>query len=389
MPANSLPSDLTPPPAVDTSGADVRKMSCQQIMPLLHRLEPGQFTQAAQAFKDLGTALENIRANIEKTGNALAENRSWRGTAAQNAMKAFQEMHDAAALLAADSAQAGKALHWFGGEATPPFQSIPDPQVLSGWKKYAAEAAEWTSPAVGVASTLSGHGPGGGQDEADRAARGYMNGYNRQIAKLNQALPAGGNPEKHGHQHTHHVHHQHHVHHEGHENHLKHEPNQPVHPNTGGPHHPGGGNPAHGPNPFARRNPPDPPGKPHVPAAPRGPETPAVPETPHNRGQLQALNPPHGGGTGTPPGSGGTGPAEVGAGQAGARGAMMSSDGPAGEAGAGTAAAEGRGGGYNVIPQTGAGTGGQQDKERQRQAWISEDKSVWGVPDEDVGPEIG
>jgi hypothetical protein len=37
----------------------------------------------------------------------------------------------------------------------------------------------------------------------------------------------------------------------------------------------------------------------------------------------------------------------------------------------------------------GSGGGGGQDKERQRQAWMNEDDSIWGVPDEDVGPIIG
>lgn len=35
------------------------------------------------------------------------------------------------------------------------------------------------------------------------------------------------------------------------------------------------------------------------------------------------------------------------------------------------------------------GGGGSQDSERQRQAWMSEDKSIWGLPDQEIGSEIG
>lgn len=408
MPTNYPPPDSTPPPypTVDTSGADVQKMSYQQIMPLLHRLEPDQFTRAAQAFKNLGGALENIRANIEKTGNSLAENQSWRGTAAQKAMRQFQKMHDQAAVLSAQSTQAGKALDWFGGEATPPFQSIRDPQVLSGWEKGAAEAAQWSSPVVGIANTLSGNDPGGGQGKADTAARSYLNGYNQQIAKLNQALPAGSGGHKPiGQQHLHKP--------GGHDS-IQPPPTgrPPVGPGNPPPPNPGGRDPGNPANPFGQPHTPYTPNTPHVPTGQQPPGTPHVPGIPNDHARLQGFGgtpggpqPPLGGGApnigggggganpfgGVPMVPGGAGPgAGKGLGKGSAAENMAGEN--AGQAEAGkaeqAAAAEGRAG-QGGVPLGGSGGGSQQDKERQRQAWLNEDDSIWGVPDEDVGPIIG
>ncbi|MFD0888724.1 WXG100 family type VII secretion target, partial [Streptosporangium algeriense] len=52
-------------------------------------------------------------------------------------------------------------------------------------------------------------------------------------------------------------------------------------------------------------------------------------------------------------------------------------------AGAGT----GGMGGMPMMPMTGGGAGGEQDKEREKSTWMSEDEGVWGG-DEDIAPPV-
>lgn len=66
----------------------------------------------------------------------------------------------------------------------------------------------------------------------------------------------------------------------------------------------------------------------------------------------------------------------------GAEGAAA--DGEIGAADASAMGAEGEG----MFPMMGGSGSGQQDKERQRQAWMNEDADIWGVPKDNVGSVI-
>ena len=179
------------PNASTTGLGSEQSMPWQQIMPLLNGLQPGQFTEAAQSFLALGQALETIRGKMQAQGEALAANKSWTGSAAQAAMNQFQQLHDQAAALSQQATQTGQAIHWFGTEATPPFQAIQPPQVMSQTASdILAGGIVAASSGTGIAQAAGALGlHSDGQAKADQAARGYMAAYNQQIAKLNQALP--------------------------------------------------------------------------------------------------------------------------------------------------------------------------------------------------------
>src|SRR5262249_24521011 len=118
----------TPNPV--TPGNEEQSMDYQEIMQKMHGMKPGDVTQAATAFKNLGTQLDTVTAQLRAAGNQLAEN--WSGPAAAQAMQKFQTMHDQAAQLAAQAHTTGNVAHWVGGDVMQQFQSIPSPQVLGG-----------------------------------------------------------------------------------------------------------------------------------------------------------------------------------------------------------------------------------------------------------------
>lgn len=414
MSGSDVPASITSnaSSAVDLSNADVQAMSYQQIMPLLHGLEADRFAEAASAFKKLGDALDAIRSNLQHTGDSLASNQSWGGSAAQKAMDKFQHWHDQASVLSAQCYQAHASLDWFGREATPPYQRIRTPQVMSKTEADEALAAPFdvvtgggSALAAWGASAL-GIGPDG-QNKADKAARAYMTSYNQQLAKLNASLPNDPAKPVQGRQHF-----------------VQPGGRQPTAgggaqiPGSTSAPVPGSSGPGTGanlpgyrsssnPNPFT----PSPTPRPSHVKAPGG--------TPANA-SLQGYTPPSagtgspfggassnltGGGSANPfsrmpmmPGGAGAGAGEGAAGEgipggeaggdaAGAGGAA--GEGTAGAAAGTEAAGAGEGEGMGGMPMGGSGGGGQQGEERQRQAWMNQDDSIWGVPDDDVGPIIG
>lgn len=420
---------VTLPNASTTALGSEQSMSYQQIMPLLNNLQPGQFTQAADAFLQLGQALETVRQKMQAQGEALAANKSWTGSAAHAAMRQFQQLHDQAAALSQQATQTGTAIQWFGSEATPPFKAIQPPQVMSqtasdilGGGAVAATGGAGFAEAGAIMGLHSD-----GQNKADKAARGYMAAYNQQIAKLNQALPhtISGTGQQSGGQWG--------------------AGNQGSGSGTGSGAGAGsgygyggvggtngtggtGGALRHAPsgvNPFSSSK---------LPGGGAGPNA-----------SLQGYAPPPSGTTTSPFGGGATGTAATGgsgvnpfaaapamadgfsgygggagagsalgedvaglgksglgadsalgdgtagAGGLGTEGASAGADGAAGAAGdmAAADAAGAAGGGEGMAGMPMGGGGGSQDNERARQAWMAEDTSIWGAPGTDIGPVIG
>lgn len=387
--------------------------SYQAIMPMMHGLEPYKASGAGDAFINLAGKLDDIANKLKNTGDQLAANKSWRGSAATAAMEKFQQLHDQTAKLAAQSRQTGNTLHWLGNDVMPQYKAIPDPQVASGWEQALSTGVQATTT-PGAIMELMGGGPNG-SSKANSAAQDYLKTFNQHLATANNALPDNvtgpGNPQSN---------------------------NGPWQtPPGGGPAsthgspvtgYPPGGYSGGGPVGGGSGTPPyTPPGAYTPPGGGRA-APPKLPSGggPTSTGTLQGYTPPPGGGTpspfgggspggmpggganpfsplGTMPGGGpgagegglpgGGGPGEGLAGESGladgAAGDAAAADGAAAGEAAGAAGAEGaEGTGMAGMPMGGSGSG-QQDKERQRQAWMHEDEDIWGVPKDDVGPVIG
>lgn len=418
-----------------TAGGEEQSMSYQEIMPLLHGLQPVEFAAAAQAHYELADALETARTKIAATGDAMAANGSWTGTAAQAAMNQFQQVHDEAAQLSAQARQTGNALHWFATEATPPFQQVKSPQVMSKTESDSimgtAAGTVLPLPGVGTAAGAAlgkmGLGPNG-QGKADAAARGYLAAYNQQLEKMNKALPnpISGSPDKGN---------------SGQWNASNQSPGSAsgTAPGSGAGYGGASGSGTSGnvpgyrssstsANPFASPAGVNSAGHANASAKLPGSSSPA------SNASLQGYAAPSS--TETSPFAGGSpamgtggsanpfanvmlvsgGSSGFGSGSGGAAGedtagedalkasknalnsddetpgdssASGGADGAAGEsAGAGEAEAAGAGEGESGMPMGGMGGGGSQNSERRRQAWMSEDKSIWGLPERETGSEI-
>lgn len=402
----------------------------QDIMPMMHGLEPDRVSGAGDAFHQLADRLDSLRNALKSTGERMAANGSWQGSAAQSAMKSFQQLHDQTAQLSAQSRQSGNTLHWLGGDVMPQYKSIQSPQVASGWEQGLSTVVQATTAPGAINEAINGAPDG--NSKANSAAHDYLKTFNGHLQTADNAMPkslASPNP--------------------GSFSGNSWAPASGSHsgsntgsgtggggsagvpgvgvggvgggmPGSGGSG--GGGAPGHlsssSVNPFSKT---------HLPST----------GSPSNA-SLQGYTPPTGGGAGSPfagtpggmtgggsanpfnrmpmPGVGsrfgapgenamagekalgenalkaGKGglPGEEGLGPKGAAGDAAGADGAAGEA-AGAGAAEagaGEAGGANAMPMGGGG-GGQQDKERQRQAWMHEDTNIWGLPEEETGSTIG
>lgn len=418
---NIQPNSVSP-------GGEEQSMSYQEIMRILHGLKPGDVASAGAAFENLGKVLDGVAEKLRNTAMKLAADNSWRGAAAQAAMTKFQQLHDQAAQLAANAHTTANSVNWIGHDVLPKYKAIPNPQVM-GSSESDAVVGGATFGAAGAASGYAlgamGIGPDG-QAKADKAAREYMSTLNGHLASapFPQTIQGPGTEPSIG-------------------------TGQWITPGSGG----GGGSRAGGSAPgyggvggsggsgagapIAGYTPPADAGQFNPAKLPSGGTGSA--------GSLQGYSPP-GGGAGSPFGAGSPGtittgggsanpfsrmgmmpgeeglgrgglpgeegiPGESGLGKGGLPGeeglpgesgladgaasdvGSAATDGAAGEAAgadaAGAAGAEGAEGmGMNGMPMAGSGSG-QQDKERQRQAWMHEDDEIWGVPEHDVGPVIG
>ena len=381
----------------------------QQIMPMMHGLEPEKVAGAGDAFANLAGKLESLRDAL--TAAADHAGQSWRGKAAAAAMAKIQQLHDQTAQLAAQSRTAGNTLSWLGGEVMPQYKAIPAPQVESGLMQDLSTGIQATT--VEGLSNLVVNGAPDGSAKANSAAQDYLRTFNQHLATANNAMPknlsAPGNF--------------------GAYQNANWAPSAGNHSGPGngggtggsgygglgGPSGAGGGgvpgysapsaNPFHpgklpGGGPSASLQGYAPPSSGSAPVSPFGAGSPGGMASGGG-----SANPfarmgvmPGGAGGGLPgagslgkglpgaslPGEGLPGEGSVAPGAAGS----ASADGAAGAAGAEAAGAAGaEGGGMTGMPMAGGGAG-QQEKERQRQAWMEEDDSIWGMPDTTMGPII-
>jgi hypothetical protein len=421
----------------EVSPSEVSGMDVNQIMSILHGLDVDGVTEAADAHMNLASKLEQVASRLVSNAHTLAG--SWQGTAAQAAMDKFQQMHNQTSQLAAQAKQTGQVLHWTAG-VMQKYKNLPTPQGESATQADEQTGARIGGAIGGVPGSAIGDATGavagffgiggGNQAKANAQAQKYLNALNQHLVAANNALPTTigqttelGNTGL-GAAHT------------GMSGGAASGPGPVasaplISPHPGsvvGTTSPGTGlsGPAHiskfngaplphgdgGPNaslqgytpppggtstlpPPGTTTPPPPPGSGNMPPGlvPGGP-------VPNNNGPG-----PDGGLTedGPLPGDAG-GDALAGADGAGAdgaaangaigdgavsdvaaeSGAITGADGEIGAADASAVGAEGEGAGF---PMMGGGSG-QQDKERQRQAWMNEDTDIWGVPRDNVGSVI-
>lgn len=314
-------------------------MESPEIMALLRSLDDEGTRRAGERYTTLGHALNEIAVRIAGHSDHLA--RHWRGRAAAGAMRTFQDMHDYAARLAAQAIQAGAVLKWMGNDVLPQYKNLQDPSSVHGVTR----------------------------EHANTAARAYLKSLSDHVIAANKAMPSR----------------------------IVGTPSSP----------PAGTRSAaapavNSPNPFpggtARGT--------HVPgggaATVQTPSTgtlqtadPVAPPAPAAMAQPSSVPAPAAGGPNGPgimpvmpgaSGAGAAGDAPAAAPASAGEGAAASG---AGADSAGTAGAAGSEEGLAAAPMTG-GARGQQEQERQRYAWMSDDDDIWGVPtDGTSGPLIG
>ena len=407
---NIQPNSVSP-------GGEEQNMPYQQIMPILHGLAPGDVASAGAAFENLGKTLDAVAENLRKTAMKLAADNSWRGAAAQAAMDKFQQLHDQAAQLAANAHTTANSVNWIGNEVLPKYKAIPAPQVMGASSADAAAGSAIGSVVMPGAGGVLGAGAGyvagalgigpDGQAKADTAARQYLASLNGHLASApfpssisgSDPFSKGGQggwitPGSHG------------------GGGSGYGGGSGIGGGMGGAGGAGGGAPMPGYSPSAGAGHFTPAKLPsNAPSASlQGYATPTGSPTgsPFGPGSPGGVNPMGGGsanpfsrmpttmpvggfGKGGLPGAGSI-PGESGLAKSAAGEAGAAAEGAAGEAAraeAAGAAGAAEGGGMAGMPMTGAAGSGQQDKERQRQAWMHEDEDIWGVPQDDIGPIIG
>lgn len=420
-----------------SAGGEEQSMGYEQIMAHLHGLKPEEVAQAAESFRQLGDTLNTMATRLASAGDQLAG--QWSGAAAAKAMTRFQELHDQTATLAAQAHTTAGVMKWVGGEVMPQFQQLQSPQVMSGGQGWAAGSV--AGPGAGIVGAIGGAVMGAeGKAKADQAARQYMSTLNQHLVQANQMLPPSttGPAAWHSRGNT--------------SYNLSNHGGSLAGTGAGssggaGYSGSGGGVGGGGGGPFAAQTsaghfsastpsaslqgyaPPQSGGgavSPYGGGAPSSMATGGGSANPFSRmpmvpgggtspgGVLGEKGLPgesgipgesalgKGGplgksglpGKGVPgegmPGESGLAPGAAGdaGGSAGAAAAGDAASGAAGEAAGAAGAGAGEAGGMGAMPMGGAG-GGQQEKERQRQAWLHEDDNIWGLPDEEIGPIIG
>lgn len=397
----------TPQGNVEPGGEQV--YGYRKIMSLMHGLEPGDVSAAGDAFKNLSGKLESLRSVLQSAGDQLAGNESWQGSAAGSAMRHFQQLHDQTAQLSAQSQTAGATLHWLGDDVMPHYKSIPNPTVASG-----AEQGFGTALHIAASGITGSSGSVNGTAAADAKAQDYLKTFNGHLATANVAMPVNLARPQIGSGNYHAL------------------PGN----NSGSGSGSGSGAGSGSTSGYTGVPGPNTPGGAGVPSyvSPSSANPFSSSKLPHGgagpSASLQGYAPPTIGSTASPFGSGASN-ATTGGGSAnpfsrmtivpgGAPGYRGRGPGPGEEnltphedntvprnlkpepgptddpAGAGSTESAGAAGaetgedaGSRGMPMGSGGSGGSQDQERQRQAWMNEDKTIWGAPDEEIGSVIG
>jgi len=319
-------------------------MESQEIMDLLHSLDPGGTWEAGHHFAEVGLALNRIATRLAKHAEHISGH--WKGKGATRSIRQLKEMHDYVAELAAQANQTGEAMKWLGNDVMPHYKSLTAPHKI----------------------------PGVSKEQANHAARSYLESFSSHVVTANNHIPpriVGMNPAK-----T-----------------AKAPPSPPPAPAptptptptpTPSPVHPSppatpvttappGGHLQSVTSPFAPSA--------SAPAAPAAPSTPAAPFG--GPGFVPAMPGAGGSALGDTPIPVSSGASEAGAADGAANGAAGDAAGDA--AATGAEAAGGEEGGMAAMPMMG-GAGGQSGQDRQRDAWMNEDKEIWGAPSDDGPP---
>jgi hypothetical protein len=169
-------------PATNVSG-----MTADQIMPLLHSLQPAAVASAGRAHAALGQTLSNLADRLAFHAQTLAEN--WTGAAASNAVTSLQQVHAQTLTTAQAATQAGAVLNWLGNVVLPQFKNLPDPR--SGLLNSAGGIiAGITHAASDLSGTVSATAAANATSAADTVARSYLTALNAYLVEANNNLPA-------------------------------------------------------------------------------------------------------------------------------------------------------------------------------------------------------
>ncbi|MBO0803877.1 MAG: hypothetical protein J2P25_12485 [Nocardiopsaceae bacterium] len=159
--------------------------SKQQIMSILHNLEPGPCTECGSLLLALGGALNRVAQQVADSGNQLAEH--WQGRAAAASIQAFQTMHDQAATLAAEAIQVGNVLIWVGKDVFPVFKAIPSPVVATGLTEGIQRLVTFDFDSVAADGAS---GDPAGNAKADQAASQYLKALENYLDQAYNAIPS-------------------------------------------------------------------------------------------------------------------------------------------------------------------------------------------------------
>lgn len=364
-------------------------MDADEIMNILHNLDVEGVREAASAHTALGETLERIAENLVVNGQTLAA--SWQGDSAQAAVAKFQQMHAQTSQLAAQAKQTGQVLEWTAG-ILDQYRRLPHP--LGGAAAGPGSPADTPGAAIGdIIAAVAGAAPGAAhQAKANAQARQYLSELNQHLVTANSSLPStiGHSPaassggSAHG----------------GAAAGLRagagrvaggHTPSGPY---AGAGAAPGGlsGTPsrtasftpaqpvpstarlqaAGAPAPVAPVAPPAP-----APAAPAVSPLPGIVPV----GPVSGASAPSGGSLGSTTEED---PSE----EESALAASEGSESERNQATIGDRKENPAGGEGSALPMMG-GPAGQPGQERLRESWMNEDRNIWGVPEDTVGPEIG
>lgn len=312
-------------------------MESQEIMDLLHNLDPGGTWQTGHHFAQVGEALNVIATRLARHAEHLADH--WRGSGATRAIRQLKNTHDYVAELAAQANQTGEAMKWLGNDVMPHYKSLTAPHKIPGVTK----------------------------EQANHAARSYLDSFSSHVVTANNHIPShlvGMNPAKQTGK-------------------TKQRPSPTGTAPTGPTGPPPDGNP-----PPTGRPVTDPVRHPGAPVKPVSP----TPSSGHLQGVTSpfASSAPVAPASAAPSGGTGFGPAMPGAGGPALGDTLPAATGAstaAGDAAATGAEAAGGEEGLTAMPMMG-GAGGQSEQDRQREAWMNEDKEIWGVPSDDGAPPL-
>ena len=149
---------VTPGSASGLTAAEIEEMF--SFLP-----DPGLVTESGAAHTAASEVLADIADSLVTHVQML--NQAWSGTAAQNAVAGFQQLHETAIGLAQASAKTGAVLSWLGGT------------ILPFYKSYKAPAL-----------SLFGHLEAAvGDNPQDKAAQQVMERLNNRLVQANANLP--------------------------------------------------------------------------------------------------------------------------------------------------------------------------------------------------------